>query len=95
MDQKLTQHYLETKQILTDLANDIMRGSLKPDHRKSSFAPLYNVTSNISKSPELVDKANKRINEAIEIFGDSSEIDNYTENITEFLKELIVETALK
>jgi hypothetical protein len=85
------EHFNESKQQLTNLADKIMldEGDLQIDNRR--FAPIYQKIENFTLSDYLIDLAHDRI-ENLEVFiNDESVVNDYRERIIHFLRDLVRE----
>lgn len=84
-------HLAESKRQISEFANQIMLNEADLEDDQRPFAPILQKSENFILSDYLLELANKRI-EDLEIYiGDSPESQDYADQLTVFLQDLLRE----
>lgn len=84
-------HLIESKKQISELADRIMLNDADLDDDNRLFAPILQKTENIILSDYLIELANKRIEDLEVYIGDTPESQEYADQLTVYLPDLLRE----
>lgn len=84
-------HLNESKKQISELADRIMLNDADLDDDNRLFAPILQKTENIILSDYLIELANKRIEDLEVYIGDTPESQEYADQLTVYLQDLLRE----
>ncbi len=84
-------HLNESKKQISELADRIMLNDADLDDDNRLFAPILQKTENIILSDYLIELANKRIEDLEVYIGDTPESQEYADQLTVYLPDLLRE----